>query len=76
VNVKLSFRLADAEKAGARPAQGGFLVPLANLASLVESGGLKPRYRLLVRQVNEETMPVPPTAGTGIGELDLTFKTI
>jgi hypothetical protein len=33
------------------------------------------RYRLIVRQVNEETMPAGPTP-SGIGELDLTFKTI
>jgi len=76
VNVKLSFRLADLEQTGARPTKSGFAVPLTNLATLAAAGSGKPRYRLLVRQVNEETMPVPPTDGTGIGELDLTFKTI
>jgi len=31
---------------------------------------------LMVRQVNEQTTPVSPTESSGIGELDLTLKTI
>jgi hypothetical protein len=75
VNVKLSFRLAELEKAGARPGKAA-AVPLSNIANLLQAGPQRPRYRLMVRQVNEQTMPVPPTEGSGIGELDLTFKTI
>ena len=34
------------------------------------------RLRLIVRQVNEDTTPTEPSAVSGIGELDLTFKTV
>ena len=76
VNVKLSFRLADLGKAAARLPKKGLLVPLASLTGTGDPGAQRARYRLVVRQVNEQTMPVPPTEGSGIGELDLSFKTI
>ena len=76
VNVKLIFRLEELEKAGARRAKGSVVVPLNTLVSMLKAEGPRPRYQLIVRQINEQTTPVPPTESTGIGELDLTLKTI
>ena len=76
VNVKLFFRLQELEKIGARSGKGSVIVPLNSLVSMLKAEGPSPRYQLMVRQVNEQTTPVPPTESSGIGELDLTLKTI
>ena len=75
VNVKLSFRLAELGNAAVRPVGAGQLA-LSNVSGIIGTPGSKLRYRLMVRQVNDETMPNSPTQASGIGELDLTFKTI
>jgi len=75
VNVKLSFRLVDLDKIGAQKARDGAVIPLVPLAGGKGAGRLS-RLRLVVRQVNEQTAPAAPDAASGIGELDLTFKTI
>jgi len=74
INVKLTFRLIDLDKLGTRP--NGAIVPLKPLAGSASTGDRLTRLRLIVRQVNEDTAPAAPTAASGIGELDLTFKTI
>jgi hypothetical protein len=74
VNVKLSFRLVDLDKMGAR--LNGAIVPLKPLGGIARKGGRLTRLRLIVRQVNEETAPAAPSPASGIGELDLTFKTV
>jgi hypothetical protein len=76
VNVKLMFRLEELEKVGARGAKAGAIVPLNTLVNILQGEGPRPRYQLIVRQVNEQTTPVSPTESSGIGELDLTLKTI
>jgi hypothetical protein len=73
VNVKLMFRLVDLDRLGAAKAREVAL-PLKPLAG--KGGDRLSRLRLVVRQVNDDTLPPAPTAATGIGELDLTFKTI
>ena len=50
-------------------------MPLAPLAG-GKGGDRLSRLRLIVRQVNDQTAPATPDAASGIGELDLTFKTI
>lgn len=75
VNVKLSFRLVDLDKIGAQKSKDGVVVPLAPLAG-GKGGDRLSRLRLIVRQVNDQTAPATPDAASGIGELDLTFKTI
>lgn len=75
VNVKLRFRLVDLDKIGAQKSTDGAVVPLAPLAGGKGSNPLS-RLRLVVRQVSEQTAPAPPDAASGIGELDLTFKTV
>lgn len=74
VNVKLSFRLVDLDKLGARP--NGAIVPLKPLVGGAGKGERLTRLRLIVRQVNEDTAPAAPSAASGIGEFDLTFKTV
>ena len=74
INVKLTFRLVDLDKLGTRP--NGAIVPLKPLVGSAGKGDQLTRLRLIVRQVNEDTAPAAPTAASGIGELDLTFKTI
>ena len=76
VNVKIMFRLEELEKVGARRAKGGAIVPLNTLVNILQGESPRPRYQLMVRQVNEQTTPVSPTESSGIGELDLTLKTI
>ena len=76
VNVKLFFRLQELEKIGARRGKGSVVVPLNTLVSMLKVEGPAPRYQLIVRQVNEQTAPASPTESSGIGELDLTLKTI
>ena len=76
VNVKLIFRLEELEKVGVRRGKRGVVVPLNTLVNMLKAESPRPRYQLIVRQVNEQTTPVPPTESTGIGELDLTLKTI
>ena len=76
VNVKLIFRLEELEKIGARRAKGSVVVPLNTLVNMLKTESRSPRYQLMVRQVNEQASPVRPTESTGIGELDLTLKTI
>jgi len=76
VNVKLMFRLEELEKVGARRAKGGAIVPLNTLVNILQGESPRPRYQLMVRQVNEQTTPVSQTESSGIGELDLTLKTI
>ena len=78
INVKLSFRLVDLDKLGARTGKDAE-IPLKPLASTIASkdGSPQPRLRLVVRQVNSQTTPSPPTtAASGIGEFELTFKTV
>jgi hypothetical protein len=75
VNVKLSFRLVDLDKIGAQKAKDGVVVPLRPLAG-GKGGDRLSRLRLVVRQVNEQTAPLTPDAASGIGELDLSFKTV
>lgn len=75
VNVKLSFRLVDLDKIGAQKARDGAVVPLRPLTGW-KGGDRLSRLRLVVRQVNEQTAPATPDAASGIGELDLTFKTV
>jgi hypothetical protein len=78
VNVKLSFRLVDLGKLGARTGKDAE-IPLKPLAGTAagKDGSPLPRLRLVVRQVNSQTTPSPPTAAaSGIGELQLTFKTV
>ena len=78
VNVKLSFRLVDLDKLGARNGKDAeiALKPLAGITA-DKDGSPLPRLRLVVRQVNSQTTPSPPTtAASGIGELELTFKTV
>jgi hypothetical protein len=74
VNVKLNFRLVDLDKLGARP--NGAVVPLKPLVGSAGKGDRLMRLRLIVRQVNEDTAPATPSAASGIGEFDLTFKTV
>jgi hypothetical protein len=76
VNVKLMFRLEELEKVGVRKAKGSAIVPLNTLVNILKAESPLPRYQLVVRQVNEQTTPVSPTESSGIGELDLTLKTI
>jgi hypothetical protein len=76
VNVKLIFRLVEVEKVGVRHAKGNLIVPLDTLLNILKAESPRPRYQLMVRQVNEQTTPVSPTESSGIGELDLTLKTI
>jgi hypothetical protein len=73
VNVKLTFRLVDLDKLGARP--NGAVVPLKPLVGISAKAEALKRLRLIVRQVNEDTAPGEPSAASGIGELYLTFKT-
>jgi hypothetical protein len=75
VNVKLIFRLEELEKVGARRAKGGAIVPLNTLVNILKAESPRPRFQLIVRQVNEQTA-LSPTESSGIGELDLTLKTI
>jgi hypothetical protein len=75
VNVKLMFRLEELEKVGVRKAKGSAIVPLNTLVNILKAESPRPRYQLVVRQVNEQTTP-SPTESSGIGELDLTLKTI
>jgi hypothetical protein len=75
VNVKLIFRLEELEKVGVRRAKGNAIVPLNTLVNILKAESPGPRYQLIVRQVNEQTTP-SPTQSSGIGELDLTLKTI
>ena len=77
VNVKLNFRLVDLNKL----AKGGKETenPLKPLFAAAQgnSAAPQPRMRLVVRQVNGQTTPVPPSqTASGIGELPLTFKTV
>ena len=76
VNVKLTFRLVELEKVGVRRARGSLIVPLDTLVNILKAESPHPRYQLMVRQVNEQTTSVSPTESSGIGELDLTLKTI
>ena len=76
VNVKLMFRIAEMEKVGARRARGSAIVPLDSLVKILKAESPRPRYQLIVRQVNDQTTPIDPTESSGIGELDLTLKTI
>jgi hypothetical protein len=76
VNVKLIFRLVELEKVGVRQARGSVIVPLNTLVNILKAESPRPRYQLIVRQVNEQTAPSSPTQSSGIGELDLTLKTI
>jgi hypothetical protein len=75
VNVKLIFRLEELEKAGVRHPKSNVIVPLDTLVNILTAQSPRPRYQLMVRQVNEQTTP-SPTESSGIGELDLTLKTI
>jgi hypothetical protein len=75
VNVKLIFRLEELEKIGVRRAKGSVIVPLNNLINVLKAGSPGPRYQLMVRLINEQTT-LSPTESSGIGELDLTLKTI
>jgi hypothetical protein len=78
VNVKLNFRLVDLNKLGARNGKDVTLIALKPLpgAASKEDNPLK-QLRLVVRQVNSQTTPSPPPeSASGIGELDLTFKTV
>ncbi|SRR6266513_2310761 len=76
VNVKLTFRLVELEKVGVRRARGSLIVPLDTLLNILKAESPRPLYQLMVRQVNEQTTSVSPTESSGIGELDLTLKTI
>ena len=75
VNVKLIFRLEELEKVGVRKAKSSAILPLDTLVNILKLETPGPRYQLIVRQVNEQTTP-SPTESSGIGELDLTLKTI
>lgn len=75
VNVKLSFRLVDLDKVDAQKTKDGTVVLLKPLAG-GKGGECLSRLRLVVRQVNEETTPATQDAASGIGEFDLTFKTV
>lgn len=76
VNVKLLFRLVDLDKLGERNSKNEIAVPLKPLGPGRDIHEPLARLRLVVRQVNEQTAPVSPTEASGIGELDLTFKTV
>jgi hypothetical protein len=74
VNVKLSFRLVDLNKLAAGPSAR--IVPLESLPDIAgKAGRLKP-LRLIVRQVSDDAAPVTASGSCGIGELDVTFKTV
>ncbi len=73
--MKLIFRLEELEKVGVRRAKGGAIVPLNTLVNILKAESSRPRFQLIVRQVNEQTA-LSPTESSGIGELDLTLKTI
>jgi hypothetical protein len=73
--VKLTFRLEELEKVGVPRAKGTAIVPLNTLVNILKAESQRPRFQLIVRQVNEQTTP-SPTESSGIGELDLTLKTI
>lgn len=78
VNVKLSFRLVDLDRLGARGGREAE-IPLKPLfvSAAGDSAAAGPRMRLVVRQVNGQTAPAPPPqTASGIGELQLTFKTV
>jgi hypothetical protein len=73
VNVKLSFRLVDLNKlAGPNAA----IAPLKSLTGPGGKGERVKQLRLIVRQVNDDTAPAAVSGSSGIGELDLTFKTV
>lgn len=76
VNVKLIFRLVEFEKVGVRQARGSVIVPLNTLVNILKAECPRPRYQLVVQQVNEQSAPISPTQSSGIGEIDLTLKTI
>lgn len=76
VNVKLIFRLVELEKVGVRGARDSVIVPLNTLVNILKAESPRPRYQLVVQQVNEQTAPISPTQSSGIGEIDLTLKTI
>jgi hypothetical protein len=48
---------------------------LNTLVNILKAESPRPRFQLIVRQVNEQTTP-SPTQSSGISELDLTLKTI
>ena len=73
VNVKLSFRLVDLNKFAAGP--NAAIVPLKLTDAAGKGDRVKP-LRLVVRQVNDDTAPAVASGSSGIGELDLTFKTV
>src|SRR6266436_1531025 len=75
VNVKLIFRLEELGKVGVPRLKGNAIVPLNTLVNILKAEIPGPRYQLMVRQVNEQTTP-SATESSGIGELDLTLKTI
>ena len=74
VNVKLSFRLVDLNKLAAGP--NAAIAPLKSLTDTAGKGGRVKQLRLTVRQVNDDTAPPAASGSSGIGELDLTFKTV
>jgi hypothetical protein len=79
VNVKLNFRLVDLDKMGVRNGKDAAVVSLKPLTGMIggKDGNRLKSLRLVVRQVNAQTTPAPPaTAASGIGELELTFKTV
>jgi hypothetical protein len=75
VNVKLMLSIAELQKIGVRDAKRSVIVPLNSLVSILKAENPQPRYQLIVRQVNDQTL-VTPTEPTAIGEIDLTLKTI
>jgi hypothetical protein len=74
VNVKLSFRLVDLNKLAATP--NAAIAPLKSLTNTAGKGDRVKQLRLIVRQVNDDTAPATVSGPSGIGELDLTFKTV
>jgi len=62
VNVKLIFRLQELEKVGVRRAKGSVIVPLNTLVNILKAESPRPRYQLMVRQVNEQASPTNPAA--------------
>ena len=66
VNVKLMFRIEELEKVGARRAKSSAIVPLNTLVKILKAQGPRPRYQLMVRQVNQQTTPLPRQSPAGL----------
>jgi hypothetical protein len=78
VNVKLAFNLVEADKLASRRRGNTLVLSLSALSKLADTrdADRMPRLRVVVRPVDNAAEGDAPNATAGIGELDLTLKTI